>query len=222
MNIDPDAVAASDHAAHAGDHAGPLRRAAVRHGRALALAGEHELAVIEDCAHAIETEYHGRKAGTFGDFGCFSFYVTKNVVTGEGGMVARPADEELAARIKMLALHGMSKDAWKRFSDEGYKHYQVVEAGFKYNMMDLQAALGIHQLERVEQNWQRRQEIWRRYDEALRRPAHRRCRRLPSRTRATRYHLYTMLVDDDACGISARRSSSTRMTGATSASACTT
>src|ERR1041385_2731252 len=76
-------------------------------------------------------------------------------------------NEEDLARIKMLALHGMSKDAWKRFSDEGYKHYFVVETGFKYNMMDLQAALGIHQLRRVEANWRRREEVWARYMEAL-------------------------------------------------------
>ncbi len=113
---------------------------------------EHGLGLIEDCAHAIETEYHGRHAGTFGDFGCFSFYVTKNVVTGEGGMVLASREED-AARIKILALHGMSKDAWKRFSDEGYKHYYVTECGYKYNMTDLQAALGIHQLARVERNW---------------------------------------------------------------------
>ena len=113
------------------------------------IAQRHDLKVIEDCAHAIETEYKGRKAGTFGDFGCFSFYVTKNVVTGEGGMVLARREEDIA-RVKVLGLHGMSKDAWKRFSDEGYKHYQVVECGFKYNMMDLQAAIGIHQLKRVE------------------------------------------------------------------------
>ena len=108
----------------------------------------------------------GQKAGTFGDFGCFSFYVTKNIVTGEGGMVLT-REEEDAIRIKVLALHGMSKDAWKRFSDEGYKHYQVVECGFKYNMMDLQAAIGIHQLQRIEQYWKRRREIWKRYNEAF-------------------------------------------------------
>ena len=85
----------------------------------MAIAKEHNLMVIEDCAHAIETEYHGKKAGLFGDFGCFSFYVTKNVITGEGGMVIAK-DDENAARIKVLALHGMSKDAWKRFSDSGY------------------------------------------------------------------------------------------------------
>jgi dTDP-4-amino-4,6-dideoxygalactose transaminase len=159
-----------------------------------ALAERHGMRVIEDCAHAIETVYHGRKAGTLGDFGCFSFYVTKNVVTGEGGMVLTSREEDLA-RIKVLALHGMSKDAWKRFSDEGYKHYQVVDAGFKYNMMDIQAAIGIHQLERVEANWQRRQEIWQRYDEAfaglpVTRPA------APEPDTRHAFHLYTLLIDE--------------------------
>ncbi|MFQ5974367.1 MAG: DegT/DnrJ/EryC1/StrS family aminotransferase, partial [Alphaproteobacteria bacterium] len=121
------------------------------------IADRHGLRLIEDCAHAIESEYHGRKIGTFGDFGCFSFYVTKNVVCGEGGMVLAHAAEQ-AARIKTLALHGMTRDAWTRFSDQGFKHYRVVEAGFKYNMMDLQAAIGIHQLARVEANWARRRE----------------------------------------------------------------
>src|SRR5256712_5638689 len=112
------------------------------------VAARHRLKMIEDCAHAIETEYHGRKAGTFGDFGCFSFYATKNVTTGERGMVLTRNEDDLP-RLTLLALHGMTKDAWKRFSDEGYKHYYAVETGFKYNMMDLQAALGIHQLARV-------------------------------------------------------------------------
>lgn len=167
------------------------------------IAERHQLKVIEDCAHAIETECKERKAGTFGDFGCFSFYVTKNVVTGEGGMVLTRREED-AARIKMLALHGMSKDAWKRFSDEGYKHYQAVECGFKYNMMDLQAAIGIHQLARIEQNWLRRQAIWNRYQQAL--------ADLPITLPATTapktrhaYHLYTILVDEARAGISRDR-----------------
>jgi dTDP-4-amino-4,6-dideoxygalactose transaminase len=163
------------------------------------IAGRHGLKVIEDCAHAIETEYHGRKAGTFGDFGCFSFYATKNVTTGEGGMVLTRNEEDLA-RIKMLALHGMSRDAWKRFSDEGYKHYFVVETGFKYNMMDLQAALGIHQLRRVESNWRRREQIWRRYNEAFSGlpvvlPAE------PEPDTRHAYHLYTILIDEDRAEI---------------------
>ena len=130
------------------------------------IAARHRLKVIEDCAHAIETTYKGKKAGTFGDFGCFSFYVTKNVVTGEGGMVMAKREEDIA-RIKVLSLHGMSKDAWHRFGDEGYKHYRVTEAGFKYNMMDLQAAIGIHQLSRISVAHQRREQIWNRYNEAF-------------------------------------------------------
>ena len=164
------------------------------------IADNYKLKIIEDCAHAIETEYHGRKAGTLGDFGCFSFYVTKNVVTGEGGMVITKSEED-AARIKVLGLHGMSKDAWKRFGDEGYKHYQVVECGYKYNMMDLQAAIGIHQLQRVETYWHRRQEIWHRYNEAFADlpiilPAP-----VELNTRHA-YHLYTILIDEQRCGIS--------------------
>ncbi len=130
------------------------------------IARRHDLKVIEDCAHAIEAEYQGHKAGTFGDFGCFSFYVTKNVVTGEGGMVIASDDRDIG-RVKMLALHGMSRDAWRRFSDAGFKHYQVVECGFKYNMMDLQAVIDIHQLARVESNCLKRRAVWRRYQTAF-------------------------------------------------------
>ena len=161
----------------------------------MAIAKEHDLKVVEDCAHAVEAEYHGRKAGTFGDLGCFSFYVTKNIITGEGGMVITE-NEEYAGKIKILALHGMSKDAWKRFSDEGYKHYRYVYCGYKYNMTDIQASLGIHQLPRVDRYWERRREIWEHYNEAF--------RDLPVFTPApveegTRhaYHLYTLLLDTD-------------------------
>jgi dTDP-4-amino-4,6-dideoxygalactose transaminase len=199
MNIDPVA---------AGEAVTPRTRAIVPvhfAGRpcdmdALAtLRRERGLGLVEDCAHAIETEYHGRHAGTFGDFGCFSFYVTKNVVTGEGGMVLASREED-AARIKTLALHGMSKDAWKRFSDEGYKHYYVTECGYKYNMTDLQAALGIHQLARVERNRLRREAVWRRYQEAfaglpIELPAP------PEPDTRHAYHLFTVLVDEESCGV---------------------
>ncbi|MEG3910860.1 DegT/DnrJ/EryC1/StrS family aminotransferase [Microcoleus sp. Pol12B5] len=164
------------------------------------IARRHNLKLIEDCAHAIETEYKGRKAGTFGDFGCFSFYVTKNITTGEGGMILAASQED-ADRLNILALHGMSKDAWKRFSDSGYKHYQVVEVGFKYNMMDLQAAIGIHQLKRVTPYWQRREQVWQRYNEAfadlpITLPAN------PEPDTIHAYHLYTILVDEAKTGIS--------------------
>ncbi len=167
--------------------------------RIMAIAKKYDLLVIEDCAHAIESEFHGQAAGTFGDFGCYSFYVTKNVVTGEGGMILGRSEEHIA-RARMLALHGMSKDAWHRFGDQGYKHYQVLECGFKYNMMDLQAAIGIHQLARVESNWLLRRAIWQRYDEAL--------AGLPLGLPApaeegTRHghHLYTAIIDEATSGI---------------------
>ncbi len=164
------------------------------------IAARHKLKVIEDCAHAIETEYKGQKIGTFGDFSCFSFYSTKNVVTGEGGMILAK-DEEDIARLKVLALHGMSKDAWKRFSDDGFKHYQVVESGFKYNMMDLQAAMGIHQLRRVETCWEKRAAVWHRYMKALSAfeiglPA-----AIEANTRHA-YHLFTVMIDEHLAGVS--------------------
>lgn len=166
----------------------------------MTIADKHGLKVIEDCAHAIETEYKGKKVGTIGDFGCFSFYVTKNIVTGEGGMVLARNLKDIE-RIKILALHGMSKDAWSRFSDAGYKHYQVVECGFKYNMMDLQAAIGIHQLKRIKSYRERREEIWSLYMDKL--------SGLPitlpapvNEDQVHAFHLFTLQIDDDECGIS--------------------
>lgn len=166
----------------------------------MAVAKKGELKLVEDCAHAIESEFQGQKVGTLGDFGCFSFYVTKNVATGEGGMVLA-RDEADIGRVKMLALHGMSKDAWHRFGDHGYKHYRVIECGFKYNMMDLQAALGIHQLGRVEENWRRRRTIWARYQECF---ANLPVIRPPEPAAETRHahHLYTLQIDANRCGIS--------------------
>ncbi|MEO6861311.1 MAG: DegT/DnrJ/EryC1/StrS family aminotransferase, partial [Microcoleus sp.] len=119
---------------------------------------------------------------------------------GEGGMIIVKSQED-TDRLNILALHGMSKDAWKRFSDSGYKHYEVVEVGFKYNMMDLQAAIGIHQLKRVTPYWQRREQIWQRYNEAfadlpITLPAN------PEPDTIHAYHLYTILVDEAKTGIS--------------------
>lgn len=167
------------------------------------LAREKGLYVIEDCAHAIETEYNGRKAGTFGDFGCFSFYATKNITTGEGGMVIS-AHEKWINRIKVMALHGLSQDAWKRFSDDGYKHYFVMDRGFKYNMMDLQAAIGLHQLKKVESFWLRRQQVWNQYLlELSDLPIG-----LPQRGNDGNrhgYHLFTVTIDEEQAGISRDR-----------------
>lgn len=162
------------------------------------IAAAHNLKVIEDCAHAVEAEYRGRPTGTMGDYGCFSFYTTKNITTCEGGMITS-RDERDAERLRRLALHGMSKDAWKRFSDPKFRHYLVSEVGFKYNMTDLNAAIGIHQMRRMGSFWLRRREIWREYDLAfadlpLALPA----REPPGIKHG--HHLYTVLIDADRCG----------------------
>ena len=163
------------------------------------LAEKKSLKVIEDCAHAIEAEYKGTPCGLFGDLSCFSFYVTKNLVTGEGGMILTP-NNDYAARLKVLALHGMSSDAWRRFSDSGYRHYLVTECGFKYNMMDMQAALGLHQLKKIEDNREKRKRNWEFYNREL--------RDFPVQLPAPwdedvrhALHLYTMLIDPHKSGI---------------------
>lgn len=141
-------------------------------GQACDLDPIHELArqanavVVQDCAHAIETLDRGRHPATTGSFGCFSFYATKNVTTGEGGMVVT-SDAAAAARIRRLSLHGMSQNAWRNVEADAPHVWELVEPGFKYNMTDIQAALGIGQLERIEANLRRREEIWQRFDEAF-------------------------------------------------------
>ena len=153
---------------------------------------KHHLVLIEDAAHALEATYHGQKIGTIGDLTVFSFYVTKNLVTGEGGMITTDNDT-YAEKIQIYALHGMSKGAWKRYSDEGFKHYRIVYPGFKYNMMDLQAALGIHQLQRIEKYLMRREQIWQLYDDAFQ---HLPLETPPPPEKDTRHarHLYTILL----------------------------
>jgi dTDP-4-amino-4,6-dideoxygalactose transaminase len=115
-------------------------------------------------------------------------------------MVIARRDEDLA-RIKTLSLHGLSRDAWKRFGSEGYRHYYAAEAGYKYNMMDLQAAIGIEQLRKIDIFWKRRETIWRRYQQALSNlPLHLPSDPDPSTRHA--YHLYTILIDEAICNIS--------------------
>jgi dTDP-4-amino-4,6-dideoxygalactose transaminase len=122
--------------------------------------------MLVDAAHAIETQYKGRRLGATGDATAYSFYATKNITTAEGGMLTTP-NESLARRVRMLSLHGLSADAWSRYSGEAAQHYEVIEPGFKYNLTDLQAALGLRQLARIEASWERRRAIWKRYDDAF-------------------------------------------------------
>jgi dTDP-4-amino-4,6-dideoxygalactose transaminase len=119
------------------------------------LARRHNLRVIEDAAHATDTRYRGMSPGAASTPGrssdavAFSFYATKNVTTGEGGMVTTN-DARLAERMRVLCLHGISKDAWNRYSEKGSWYYEVIEPGFKYNLSDIQSAIGIHQLAKIE------------------------------------------------------------------------
>jgi dTDP-4-amino-4,6-dideoxygalactose transaminase len=130
------------------------------------IAGSYKLRVIEDAAHSLPAWYKGRKIGTLGDITCFSFYATKTLATGEGGMAVTENDE-WADKIRILRLHGISKDAWKRYSNEGSWYYEVIDAGYKYNMTDIQAALGLAQLSKVELMWAMRKEIALKYTKAF-------------------------------------------------------
>jgi dTDP-4-amino-4,6-dideoxygalactose transaminase len=158
------------------------------------------ISLIEDAAHCVEGVTDGRKVGSIGDFTCFSFYATKNLTTGEGGMVTTN-DERAAEVMRIASLHGMSRDAWSRYTPGAVAQYDVVMPGFKYNMMDIQAAIGLHQLARINEMHARRTAIWERYDAGLadlpiRLPAGPDARTVHGR------HLYTILVDEFDTGIS--------------------
>jgi dTDP-4-amino-4,6-dideoxygalactose transaminase len=132
----------------------------------LAIARHHGIKVIEDAAHALPSRYHGRMVGTLGDITCFSFYATKTLTTGEGGMITTE-NPELAERMRILSLHGISKDAWKRYTAEGTWFYDILETGYKYNLTDMQAAIGLAQLAKCDSMRERRAAIAVRYTEAL-------------------------------------------------------
>jgi len=124
----------------------------------LDIATKHNLKVIEDAAHALPSRYREKMVGTIGDITAFSFYATKTITTGEGGM-ATTDNPEWAERMRVMSLHGISKDAWKRYSGEGSWYYEILEPGFKYNMTDIAATLGILQLKKCDQFWKARKRI---------------------------------------------------------------
>lgn len=126
----------------------------------------HSLLVVEDAAHAIGSEWDGIKIGGHGNLTAYSFYATKNITTAEGGALATD-DAEIAERVERLALHGLSVGAWQRFSDVGFMHYECTAPGFKYNLTDLQASLGIHQLPNLDRWIECRAQLWARYDRLL-------------------------------------------------------
>jgi perosamine synthetase len=159
----------------------------------LDIAGRHGLKVVEDAAHALPASYRGTSIGRIGDITCFSFYATKTLTTGEGGMITTD-DSAAAARMRMMALHGISKDAWKRYTAEGSWYYEILHPGFKYNLTDIASALGVEQLKRQDEFREARARIAARYTEAfaglpaIRCPAVR-----PDRSHA--WHLYVIEID---------------------------
>jgi perosamine synthetase len=163
------------------------------------LAQRHNLQVIEDAAHSLPASYRGRRIGTISPMTAFSFYATKTLATGEGGMITTD-DDALAARIRRLRLHGISRDAWKRYTNEGTWYYEVEEAGYKYNFTDLQAALGLVQLSKCDALTEARRRIAERYTRAfadvigLEAP-----RVLEDRTSA--WHLYVLRLQPDRLSI---------------------
>ncbi|HXM78104.1 MAG TPA: DegT/DnrJ/EryC1/StrS family aminotransferase [Thermoanaerobaculia bacterium] len=162
----------------------------------LEVAAARGIEVLEDAAHAVGAEYKGRKIGSFPTTSVFSFHPNKNMTTGEGGMVVTE-DEEVFEKASLLKFHGMDRESWKRFSKAGSPRYDVAVPGFKYNMMDIQAALGLHQLKRLEGFLVERERLARRYDRAL---AGLSGLILPQRVAYPvrhAWHLYTPLVDSD-------------------------
>ena len=164
------------------------------------IAKKYKLYVIEDAAQAIGAGYKGREIGSIGDLTCFSFYVTKNITTGEGGMITT-ARKNWAEKINIYRLHGMSKDAWNRYSDSGYKHYDFVYPGYKYNLTDIAAAIGIHQMAKIEKFGKKRKEIWDYYDESLKDLPIELPSKWPDYIKHAR-HLYTILIDRERANIS--------------------
>jgi perosamine synthetase len=132
----------------------------------LRLAKKHNLRVVEDAAHALPASYEGRKIGQIGDITCFSFYATKTITTGEGGM-ATTENPEWADRMRIMSLHGISHDAWKRYTKEGSWYYEVLYPGFKYNLTDVAAAIGIEQLKKCDKFRESRQRIAMTYNESF-------------------------------------------------------
>ena len=130
------------------------------------ISDKYNLYLVEDCAHAIESKYKNKHCGTFGEVGCFSFYATKNIAIGEGGMVISE-HEELTSRIARLALHGLSRDAWRRFESASKKPYDVIEVGHKMNLTDIQSSIGIVQLAKVPKMQKEEKEIWQIYVDEL-------------------------------------------------------
>lgn len=166
-----------------------------------ALAKKYHLRVIEDAAQAIGTQYKGKLIGSFGDTHAFSFHPNKVMTTGEGGCIAT-SDPQLAKYIKQQRFHGIDRDSFNRFSKEGSQHYDVSAPGYKYNMMDMQAALGIHQLAMLEEIISRRIHLAERYLSIFKDWPEITLQGIPSYAHRHIWHLFTVLINPDKAGVS--------------------
>lgn len=164
------------------------------------IARRYDLRILEDAAHAIGAEYKGKKIGSFGDTQVFSFHPNKNITTGEGGCIAT-RDAELAKKIGLLRFHGMDREAWNRFGKNGSQDYQIVLPGFKYNMMDIQAALGLHQLQELDNFIEKRTELVNRYQEVLADWPQFFLPSEPHFSHRHAWHLFTPLIQPDEAGM---------------------
>jgi dTDP-4-amino-4,6-dideoxygalactose transaminase len=166
----------------------------------LSIARAHGLHVIEDAAHALPARYQGKMIGGIADSTCFSFYATKNITTGEGGMVTTD-NADWAARIRMMSLHGLSRDAWNRYSTEGSWYYEILSPGFKYNLTDVAAALGLAQLKKCDRFWKARERYAGLYHEGFRDLPEIICPPAASHVQHA-WHLYVIQLDLDRLRIS--------------------
>lgn len=165
-----------------------------------AMAQKYHLRIIEDAAHAIGSEYKGRRIGSFGDTQVFSFHPNKNMTTGEGGCVVTQ-DAELAQQIERLRFHGIDRQSFNRYGKNGSQDYEIVLPGYKYNMMDIQAAIGIHQLKELDDFIARRNELADRYHEALSDWPQWTLPKRPAYDHLHAWHIYTPLINEEMAGI---------------------
>ena len=164
------------------------------------VAKKYNLRVVEDAAHAIGAEYKGKRIGSFGDIQVFSFHPNKNMTTGEGGCVVT-RDDKMAEAVALLRFHGMDREAWNRFGKKGSQHYEIIAPGYKYNMMDIQAALGLHQLKQLDGFIKRRTELAVRYGKLLSGWPQWSLPKEPFYSHLHAWHLYTPLINPDAAGM---------------------
>lgn len=164
------------------------------------IAAHYELRVLEDAAHAIGSEYKGKLIGSFGDTQVFSFHPNKNMTTGEGGCVVT-RDQQLADQIARLRFHGIDRQAWNRYGKNGSQDYEVVLPGYKYNMMDIQAAIGIHQLKELNGFIARRNDLANRYQEALSDWPQWDLPERPAYDHLHAWHIYTPLINESVAGM---------------------